>query len=79
MEVRIMQSSVLKFNRAQREVLNVVSTLQSEEDLKDLRRVLVKFMNERLQRETERLWESGEWSQEKLDKMAREHLRTPYK
>lgn len=55
-----MQSSVLKFNQAQREVLNVVSTLQSEEDLNDLRRVLVKFMNERLQRETERLWKSGE-------------------
>ena len=30
---------------------------------------LVKFMNERLQREMDKLWESGEMSNEKLQKM----------
>lgn len=37
---------------------------------------LVKFMNERLQREMDKLWESGEMSNEKLQKMQSEHLRT---
>ena len=40
---------------------------------------LVKFMNERLQREIDKLWESGDMSNEKLQKMQSEHLRTAYK
>jgi hypothetical protein len=40
---------------------------------------LVKFMNDRLQREMDKLWESGEMSNEKLQKMQSEHLRTAYK
>ena len=40
---------------------------------------LIKFMNERLQREMDKLWEAGEMSNEKLQKMQSEHLRTAYK
>ena len=40
---------------------------------------LVKFMNERLLREMDKLWESGELSNENLQKMQSEHLRTAYK
>ena len=40
---------------------------------------LVKFMNKRLQREMDKLWESGEMSNEKLQEMQSEHLRTAYK
>ena len=74
-----MATQVLKFNQAQQAVLNVISCLQSEQDLADLKRTLVKFMNERLQREMDKLWESGEMSNEKLQKMQSEHLRTTYK
>ena len=74
-----MATQVLKFNQAQQAVLNVISCLQSEQDLADLKRTLVKFMNERLQREMDKLWESGEMSNEKLQEMQSEHLRTAYK
>lgn len=74
-----MATQVLKFNQAQQAVLNVISCLQSEQDLADLKRTLVKFMNDRLQREMDKLWESGEMSNEKLQKMQSEHLRTTYK
>ena len=40
---------------------------------------LIKFMNERLQREMDKLWKSGEMSNEKLQEMLSEHLRTAYK
>ena len=39
----------------------------------------IKFMNERLQQELDKLWESGELSKEKLQEMLSEHLRTAYK
>lgn len=60
-------------------MLNVISCLQSEQDLADLKRTLIKFMNERMQREMDKLWESGEMSNEKLQEMQSEHLRTAYK
>ena len=74
-----MATQVLQFNQAQQAVPNVISCLQSEQDLADLKRTLVKFMNDRLQREMDKLWESGEMSNEKLQKMQSEHLRTAYK
>ena len=39
----------------------------------------VKRMNERMQQELDKLWESGELSDEKLQEMQSEHLRTAYK
>jgi hypothetical protein len=39
----------------------------------------VKRMNERMQQELDKLWESGELSNEKLQEMQSEHLRTAYK
>ena len=69
-----MSTQVLKFNPAQRAVLNVVSCLQSDQDLEDLKKTLIKFMNERMQREMDKLWDSGAWSNEKLAEMQSEHL-----
>ena len=79
LKITIMATQVLQFNQAQQSVLNVISCLQSEQDLADLKRTLVKFMNDRLQREMDKLWESGEMSNEKLQEMQSEHLRTAYK
>lgn len=79
LKITIMATQVLQFNQVQQAVLNVISCLQSEQDLADLKRTLVKFMNDRLQREMDKLWESGEMSNEKLQKMQSEHLRTAYK
>ena len=73
-----MSVQILNFNNAQRAVLNVVSCLQSEQDLEDLKRILMKFMNERMQREMDKLWDSGLCSEEKLEAMKTEHLRTSY-
>lgn len=73
-----MATQVLHFNPAQQAVLNVISCLQSDQDLADLKRTLVKFMNERMQREMDKLWNSGAWSDEKLQAMKSEHLRTAY-
>jgi hypothetical protein len=73
-----MPQQVIKFNQAQRDVLNVVSLLKSDEDVKALRKVLIDFVNNRLQQELDKLWDSGEWSEEKLQQMSKENLRTHY-
>ncbi len=73
-----MATPLLHFTPAQQAVLNVISCLHSEQDLSDLKRTLIKFMNERMQREMGKLWDSGAWSNEKLESMQSEHLRTSY-
>ena len=73
-----MPQQVIKFNQDQRDVLNVVSLLKSDEDVKALRKVLIDFVNNRLQQELDKLWDSDEWSEEKLQQMSKENLRTHY-
>ena len=36
------------------------------------------IMNERMQSEMDKLWDSGSWSEEKLEAMKTEHLRILY-
>ena len=74
-----MSTQALQFTQPQQAVLNVISCLQSEQDPEDLQPTLITFMNDRLQREIDKLWESGELSNEKLQEMQSEHLRTAYK
>ena len=71
-----MQTMVL--NQAQREVLNVMSCLGKDDDLSALKKLLVSFLNERLQRELDILWEDGSLDEKQLETLRHEHLRTPY-
>ena len=57
--------STMVLNQAQREVLNVMSCLGKDDDLYELKKLLVAFLNERLQKELDTLWNSGKLSQEK--------------
>ena len=71
-----MQTMVL--NQAQREVLNVMSCLGNDDDLSELKKLLVSFLNERLQRELDILWDNGSLDEKKLETLRHEHLRTSY-
>ena len=65
-------------NAAQIELLNSVAHIDSEEDLRELKHALSMFFAKLADREMDRLWEEGKWSQEKIDETLKEHLRTPY-
>lgn len=68
-----------KINAAQYEVLNLLSCIDREEDIADLKNVLVQFLNSRLQKELDRMIERGELTDEKMSEWKNEHMRTPYK
>lgn len=67
------------FTPAQREVLDVMSCMQTDEDLQALKTVLVQFLNDRLQRELDRLWDSGTIDEVKMNEWRNTHYRTPYR
>lgn len=64
------------FTPAQQEVLNVLSCLRSDEDLTELKKALVKFLDDRMQHEIETLWENGTLTEAKMEAFKHEHLRT---
>lgn len=63
---------------AQYEVLNMLSCITEEEDIRDLKQVIVEFLNTRLQKEIDKLWDEGKISEEILEEWRHEHMRTPY-
>ena len=67
------------FSHAQYEVLNTISCLRDESDVTALKSVLVKFLNDRLQGELDKLYDDGTLSEEKMAELSKTHLRTPYK
>ena len=69
----------LKINSAQYELLNVLSCVNKDEDVAELRTIIVQFLNTRLQREIDRLWDNGTLTEEKVAAWPEEHTRTKYK
>ncbi len=68
-----------KINPAQYEIINLLSCVNSDEDVAALKNAIVEFLNTRLQNELEKLWDNGTLTQEILSSWASEHMRTPYK
>lgn len=64
---------------AQLELWQAASSIQSEEDYNEMKRVLSLFFAQLAQREIDKLWDEGILDQAKLDELRKQHLRTPYK
>lgn len=69
----------IRINPAQYELLNILSCVNNEEDVAELKTIIVQFLNTRLQRELDRLWDDGTLTEEKTAAWSKEHMRTPYK
>ena len=67
------------FNQAQYEIINALSCLGNEDDIIALKNVIVQFLNSRLQKELDKLWDEGKITPEVIEQWGQEHMRTPYK
>lgn len=65
-------------NEAQLSVLRLLATMKSVEEVHELRQIISNYYAQKATEEMDRLWESGEWSEEKNEAVLKEHLRTPY-
>ena len=66
-------------NEAQLSILHLLSTMNTVEEVHELRRVISSYYAQKATEEMDQLWESGRWSEEKNEAVLKEHLRTPYK
>ncbi|MFC3415246.1 hypothetical protein [Algoriphagus hitonicola] len=62
----------------QKELLKVFSHQLSEEELLDVKELLVKYFSEKAISKADRIWEKEKWDDKKLDQILRESARTPY-
>ena len=69
----------LQISPDQYELLNILSCINKDEDLVELKTVIVQFLNTRLQKEIDKLWDNGTLTEEKVAAWEHEHMRTPYK
>ena len=67
------------FNEAQIELLNVMATIQNDDELMALKHAISEFFARRADEELERLGQSVEWSEQTLHDLQNTHYRTPYK
>lgn len=65
-------------NEAQLDILRLLSTMNSVEEVHELRQIISNYYAQKATEEMDRLWESGEWNEEKNEAILKEHLRTSY-
>ena len=66
------------FNKAQLEILNLMSYVESEAMLNEIRDMLSRYFAEKAQQEIDKLWEEGTINDAVVEGWKTEHMRTPY-
>ena len=69
-----MEAKNQPLSNAQLELLKLLSR-----DLKDLKRLVVRFLAEKLAMEADKVWEEKNWSPKDMDRLSETHQRTPYR
>lgn len=68
----------ITFSPAQVHVFNLVSHIKTAIGLEQLREQLAAFYAQKVDDEMDVLWESGQWSEKRLQELRGSHFRTPY-
>ena len=66
------------FNNAQLEILDLMSYVESEDTLNEIRDILSRYFAEKEQKEIDKLWEAGTINDAVVEGWKNEHMRTPY-
>lgn len=71
--------TTISLTPAQIHVLNMASRIRTEESLARLKEQMAAFYAKLVDEEMDELWDSGQWSEEKLQELRSAHFRTEYK
>ena len=77
MEAATLQAT--PFTPFQIEMLELVSRVSSEAEMRDIRRMLGQYFAKRAEDALDRLWDEGVLSDNLMEEWKSEHMRTPYK
>ncbi len=63
----------------QLELLKLFSRDIEENDLKEIKKLIVKYLSKKLSEKADATWEEKNWTNEDMDKFLNTHMRTPYR
>jgi len=61
-------------NEAQMSVLQMLGRMKSVEEVEELRKVISDYYARKVDEGMDRLWESGEWSNDRIDEILNEDI-----
>lgn len=65
-------------NQAQLDFLRLLAHFTKEEEVKELNDVVCAYYAQKVDEGMDKLWEEGKWSNERIEEILKDHLRTPY-
>ena len=74
-----MESINFPLSNIQLELLKLFSRDIEDKDLKEIKRLIAKYLASKLSNQADKVWEDKNWSNEDMDKFLNTHMRTPYK
>lgn len=66
-------------SNAQLEMLKLFASGATDEELIDIKRLIVRYYAKKLEEKTTKVWEDKNWTDEDMDRLLNTHMRTPYK
>lgn len=74
-----MESINYPLSNMQLELLKLFSRDIEDKDLKEIKKLIVKYLSKKLGNTANKVWEEKNWTDEDMDKLLNTHMRTPYK
>ncbi len=68
----------LPLNDQQLEILKLFSRELDEEDLREIKRLIIGYLAQKVSHLADEAWEKNNWSDEDMDRLLEMHERTPY-
>lgn len=68
----------LPLNRHQLEILKLFSRDLEDADMLAIKRLIVKYLGEKVSRMADEVWEEKNWTNEDMKRLLNTHERTPY-
>lgn len=66
------------FNAAQLQILDLMSYVESDETLDEIKDMLSNYFAQKAEKEIDKLWDSGKINNTIIEEWKNEHMRTPY-
>ncbi len=71
-------SAAKRLTNLQLEILEVFKYDLSEEQIKEIRNLLITYLAEKVTNGIDQLFEKNKWREEKIEEWSKEHMRTKY-
>jgi hypothetical protein len=68
----------IPLNNHQLEILKLFSREMEDSDLIEIKRLIVKYLADKVTEMTSEIWEEKNWTNEDMDRLLKSHNRTPY-